>query len=472
MYVAQAIDQTLVERAADAREARLALAGLRLTLKNIEPGQWVMPAFGGLLCFIFSNWFETSALFTWLGAVILCALSAALLRGRFAAADVRPENASRWILALTAHQFAFNSVWAGQAFFFWVPGDHLNHMIVLLVLASSLAAGAALASPCDAFKYPTFVPFGGIAVLRTALEAEPIYLALCAATALYVLYQFHMFRQMNANARAMLSLREDKSDLIERLEGARLESDRARVRAETASRAKSDFLANMSHELRTPLNAIIGFSEMMKLEALGPMTNPTYKSYAGDIHNSGLHLLGLINDILDLSRIEAGRFQISPEDLNLKTLAVDTLRMFDIRARNGGISLVCDVEDDLLLHADNRGLRQVMLNLVSNAVKFTPTGGTVTLFGRRNAQGGAEFGVRDTGVGIPQKDVDLVFENFGQAQHEIKVMERGTGLGLPIVKGIITVHSGVVRLESTLGQGTTVTCYLPVSRVRRGKSAA
>lgn len=113
-----------------------------------------------------------------------------------------------------------------------------------------------------------------------------------------------------------------------------------------------------------------------------------------------------------------------------------------------------------------------MLNLVSNAVKFTPTGGTVTLFGRRNAQGGAEFGVRDTGVGIPQKDVDLVFENFGQAQHEIKVMERGTGLGLPIVKGIITVHSGVVRLESTLGQGTTVTCYLPVSRVRRGKSAA
>jgi two-component system cell cycle sensor histidine kinase PleC len=214
----------------------------------------------------------------------------------------------------------------------------------------------------------------------------------------------------------------------------------------------------------------------MRLEALGPLENRTYKGYAGDIHMSGQHLLNLINDILDLSRIEAGRYTIKAVDVDLKSLSDAILRMFDIRAEKAGISLVLDIDADLQLFADERGIRQVMLNLISNAVKFTRNGGTVRVFGHRSPHGGAEFGVSDTGVGIAQHEVALVFENFGQGQHDITLSEKGTGLGLPIVKGIVEAHGGVVKLVSEIGKGTTVTVFFPKARAihsaRPGVSSA
>jgi two-component system cell cycle sensor histidine kinase PleC len=261
---------------------------------------------------------------------------------------------------------------------------------------------------------------------------------------------------------SMLMLREEKSDLVDRLAAERDEAETAKTRAEAASRAKSEFLANMSHELRTPLNAILGFSEVMKSEVFGPLGKPIYLEYSGHIHSSGEHLLGLINDILDLSRIEAGSIQLNLTPIDLELLGHDALSMVKHRADAAGSHLRLRTAPDLPeCMADQRALRQVLLNLLSNAVKFTPKDGTITLFARPSDCGGVEFGVSDTGAGISPRDLKKVFEPFGQGQHDIAVCEKGTGLGLPIVKGLIEAHGGTVSLQSTLGEGTTVTVSFP-----------
>jgi two-component system cell cycle sensor histidine kinase PleC len=264
----------------------------------------------------------------------------------------------------------------------------------------------------------------------------------------------------------LLRFRAQKDDLIAELEEAKAISDEARRRAEEANVAKSRFLATMSHELRTPLNAILGFSEVMHAEIMGPMENRLYKEYAGNIHQSGSHLLHLINEILDLSRIEAGRFVVRAEEINVPEAIRTAHAMFELRAATMGIKLKSEIDPALpLLLADERACRQILINLISNALKFTPPGGTVTTFARRAAGGGMEVGVSDTGAGIDPADVATVFEAFGQGRHDIAVNEKGTGLGLPIVRGLVEAHGGKVSLDSVLGKGTTVICTFPRERL-------
>jgi two-component system cell cycle sensor histidine kinase PleC len=233
-----------------------------------------------------------------------------------------------------------------------------------------------------------------------------------------------------------------------------------------ASHAKSEFLANMSHELRTPLNAILGFSEVMKGEVLGPLGKPVYVEYVGHIHGAGQHLLGLINDILDLSRIEAGRMTIEPEPIAMQAVCADALSLIKVRSDAAGltVSLSCDGPFPTLV-ADQRAVRQILLNLLTNAVKFTPRGGRIELFVRRERCGGVAVGVTDTGCGIAPRDQAKVFEPFGQGKHDVAVIEKGTGLGLPIVKGLAEAHGGHVRLDSVKGKGTTVTVVFPAGCV-------
>jgi two-component system cell cycle sensor histidine kinase PleC len=275
-----------------------------------------------------------------------------------------------------------------------------------------------------------------------------------------------MSRNVFLTARDMLLLREDRNDLIEQLTAAKIESDKARQRAETASQAKSEFLANMSHELRTPLNAILGFSEIMKGEVFGPLGSPQYTEYSRHINDSGHHLLGLFNDVLDLAKIEAGRYVVRPVEIDVRN-AIDTaMKMFTVQADQGNVSLTVDVDHGLpLLLADERATQQILLNLISNAVKFTPAGGAVTVFARRSPSGGMEVGVIDTGCGIDPADINTVFEAFGQGQHDVAARDKGTGLGLPIVRGLVEAHGGKVKLDSTLGKGTTFTCSFPRERL-------
>lgn len=271
--------------------------------------------------------------------------------------------------------------------------------------------------------------------------------------------------QLLKNANTMLEYRADKDHLIAELETANAVSDEARRRAEAANLAKSRFLATMSHELRTPLNAILGFSEIMKDEVLGPMTNKNYRSYAEDIHGSGEHLLNLINEILDLSRIEAGRHELHEESIYLQDVVAECGTMMKVRANAKSITLHHAHQAGLpRVWADERAVRQVILNLMSNAVKFTPVGGEVRVNLGPTSDGGQYVSIRDNGPGIPKEEIPTVLEAFGQGSHAIKSAEQGTGLGLSIVQALISMHDGKFTIRSKPREGTEVIVSLPPSR--------
>jgi two-component system cell cycle sensor histidine kinase PleC len=271
----------------------------------------------------------------------------------------------------------------------------------------------------------------------------------------------------------MIRLEQERGGLIDGLKTAKEQSDSARERAETASRAKSAFLANMSHELRTPLNAILGFSEISHTKAMGAGVSDQYSEYAGHIHGSGRHLLSLINDILDLAKIEAGRLVLREIDVDLSRLVDDAVTMFGAQAKAGGIVLAVDVPSSCpFVKGDERALRQILVNLLSNAIKFTLPAGHVTAFVTPLADGSVVFGVEDTGVGIAREEHEKVFESFGQGRHDAILSDHGTGLGLPIVRGLAEAHGGRVSLHSAPNEGTRVSVILPKERVVEAMRAA
>ena len=239
----------------------------------------------------------------------------------------------------------------------------------------------------------------------------------------------------------------------------------AREQAEGANRAKSDFLAVMSHELRTPLNAIIGFSEIIKSEIMGPIGNPKYGEYASDVFDSAQHLLGLINDILDLSKIEAGKMELEEEDVDVAEVIGACLRLVTERAMKGGVELITKVPDDLpALRFDERKLKQILVNLLSNAVKFTTDGGTVTIRSWFRPEDGFVLQVADTGIGIAPESIERALTPFGQVDSRLDRKYEGTGLGLPLTKSLVEKHGGSLDLQSEVGVGTTVTVRLPKER--------
>jgi two-component system cell cycle sensor histidine kinase PleC len=244
------------------------------------------------------------------------------------------------------------------------------------------------------------------------------------------------------------------------------EATAAKADAQRANKAKSELLANMSHELRTPLNAVIGFSEMMRDEILGPLGHDRYREYAADIHYSGTLLLDLINDILDLSKAEAGRLELVYEVVDLEECARTSARLMRERAARARVALDCRRLSPVPpLRADRRRLQQIFLNLLSNAIKFTPPGGSVVVFTTRAPDGGARLIVEDTGVGIADEDIPKVLEPFGQIAAITQQQREGTGLGLPIVLKLARAHGGDMSLHSSPGIGTTVIIDLPPHRL-------
>src|SRR6185503_19088785 len=224
---------------------------------------------------------------------------------------------------------------------------------------------------------------------------------------------------------------------------------------------KSDFLANMSHELRTPLNAIIGFSEVLSERMFGEI-NEKQADYLKDIHESGKHLLSLINDILDLSKIEAGRMDLELSSFHLPTALSNAMTLVRERAQRHGIALDLQVDKRLAdFNADERKFKQILLNLLSNAVKFTPDGGRVDVSVKLNGKA-AEFAVRDTGIGIAAADQEKVFAEFVQVGRDYTRKAEGTGLGLALTRRFVELHGGEIRLESAPGKGSTFTFTLPI----------
>jgi len=236
--------------------------------------------------------------------------------------------------------------------------------------------------------------------------------------------------------------------------------------AEAANRAKTEFLANMSHELRTPLNAIIGFSEVIKSEMLGSLGVERYRYYAQDIFDSGHHLLVVINDILDISKVEAGEFDLNDEEIDLAEIIEQSLRLVRERAKAQRLDLIVDTDPELpYVLVDQRLIKQSLINLLTNAVKFTPGPGSVCVHSRVEADGTLALSVTDTGVGIAEDDIAKVLLPFTQVESVISRGQQGTGLGLPLAKSFLEVQGGSLEVDSRLGEGTTVTLRLPAERL-------
>ncbi|MGM0561240.1 MAG: PAS-domain containing protein [Pseudomonadota bacterium] len=261
-------------------------------------------------------------------------------------------------------------------------------------------------------------------------------------------------------------------DVSER-RNAEAEMLQAMQATELANRTKSEFLATMSHELRTPLNAIIGFAEIMERQMLGPLGDERYRAYSHDIRESGTHLLQIINDILEVSKAEAGRLELFEETFCLQQLVESSIRLVQHRAENNGIDLdYAMAVPELMLYADQRRLKQVLLNVLSNAIKFTPEGGRVHLEVVHVQESGVDITIRDSGIGIGAEDIQRVFEPFTQLDSGLGRRHEGTGLGLPLSRTLVELHGGELILESTPNEGTLVTIHLPPECLVEGQGAA
>ena len=373
---------------------------------------------------------------------------------------------AHWQRRLLICEFGNGIVWAGFALVGMGTTDSSSHVFIFASLIVVLAIRMTFASTVLTILYVGTIPMLLAVVMRLLLLNNPFYWAMASMAVGVHVYFIFLAKGLNATALAMLEFRAEKDALIAELEQEKATSDEARRRAEGANVAKSRFLATMSHELRTPLNAILGFSEVMKAEILGPMDNKSYLEYAGNIHDSGRHLLHLINEILDLSRIEAGRYELHEEPVRLTDIAEDCHRLLKLRAESKGLQIVLDFEDDLAqIWVDERAMRQICLNLLSNALKFTPKGGRITVRVSAVPDGGQAMIVKDTGPGIPKDEIPKVMQAFGQGSLAHQNAEGGTGLGLPIVKNLVELHGGEFELRSELRKGTEAIVLLPATRV-------
>ena len=346
------------------------------------------------------------------------------------------------------------------------PATFSSHVFIFATLMVVLAIRMTFASTLPRVFLAGTVPMTMAVAGRLFTLGDPFYFALASMAIGIHVFFVYLARGLHSTALAMVEYRAEKDSLISELEEASAISDEARRRAEAANKAKSRFLATMSHELRTPLNAIMGFSEVMEKELLGPIGTDLYREYSQNIYRSGEHLLCIINEILDLSRIEAGRYDLHEETMRLTDIAEDCQRLVKIKADAKSLHLVEDFAPDLPhVWADPRAMRQICLNLLSNALKFTPKGGRITLIVGHTQDGGQFMTISDTGPGIPKEEIPRVLQAFGQGSLAHETAEGGTGLGLPIVQNLIQLHGGTFDLTSELRKGTEVTVTLPPQRV-------
>jgi two-component system, cell cycle sensor histidine kinase PleC len=376
-----------------------------------------------------------------------------------------PANLRSWRLRFILLDLFFGVAWT-LLLVQPVGGDEQASTFLLFVLLLVVAVSSMLASSLPvavlALTLPVTIAIALDFILKGTLHAYILAVMVLAAEGYFSLLAYRLYSSMLAT----LEARAEKEALFAELEQSKSISDEARRRAEAANIAKSRFLAQMSHELRTPLNAILGFSEVMKGEIFGTHTVPMYKDYAADIHSSGVHLLNLINEILDLSRIEAGRYELNEEPVSLARVVEDCHHLLKLRASNRGITIHEIFEPDMpRLWADERAVRQICLNLLSNAIKFTPQYGEIWLKAGWTASGGQYMSVKDTGPGIPEEEIPVVLASFGQGSNSIKSAEQGAGLGLPIAKNLIDLHGGTFALKSKLRIGTEVIVTFPPERV-------
>ena len=419
----------------------------------------------GTVGFLSGLWIGATAASLWTATVL--AIHALIVNNcrQFLSETATTPDLKRWRRRFVILDLLYGLAWMYNLIRL-IGQDEGSSTFMLFVMLLVVAVSSMLASSLPIAVFAATIPVTFAVALNFALRGElHSYILAIMAIAAQGYFALLAYRLYSSGLAALIA-RAEKDALIGELEQAKSISDDARRRAEGANIAKSQFLAQMSHELRTPLNAILGFSEVMKAEVFGTHKVAAYKDYSNDIHVSGQHLLNLINEILDLSRIEAGRYELNEEPVSLPIVVEDCHHLLKLRAQNRGITIHEVFEPELpRLWADERALRQICLNLLSNAIKFTPAGGEIWLKVGWTAAGGQYMSVKDTGPGIPDEEIPVVLSSFGQGSNAIKSAEQGAGLGLPIAKSLVDMHNGTFTLKSKLRIGTELIATFPPERV-------
>lgn len=467
-----------VQKSADARVLK---AQLDLIAEVVHSARFTAPLWALCAALLASN----HGLFGQMPVSITLLLPAAIAAATFSAsriADIYCRDTSShndyerlrpWFARFIGMQVVTSTIWGVMPWLLWDAGNLLNHIFLALAVVSVLAwFVVARASHVEMFM-ASVVPLVTLADLRFAGSGTLPGIGIALVLTAYAVQLFLDGRRLNRHFDEDSRLRFEVEDLARELEEARDEALRKRFEAETANASKTAFLANMSHELRTPLNAILGFSEIIAKECFGHIDNSRYTEYATDIHSSGAHLLSLINDLLDVAKIEAGRMDIEPEVLDVRRTLDTALKLVGAKARERHQELVIDVEPNTPeLFADERALKQILINLVSNAVKFTPEGGRIDVVAGQSHSGDFQIMVADNGPGIPREKIDKIFMPFNQVDNRYDRQGGGTGLGLALVRGLCELHGGRAWIESEQGQGCRAYVVLPISAAAHQRGRA
>lgn len=363
-----------------------------------------------------------------------------------------------WRSLLCAVWVGHALVWGALVWVFWDQANPVNQAILCTValgvivsyffsLTTHFPALVAALATLTVMQWSAFLNYGG-ALSHVFMVAFPLFVAVLLNYGFGASRKYHIALQL------------------------RFENEALAAAVTRANQAKNDFLASMSHELRTPLNAIIGYSDLMRQRTFGPVTPARYANYVDDIHTSGQHLLQMINDLLDLSKIEAGMREYTFAPIRLSDIASDAMRFIEPQAERAHVGVMLDAKVDVVVKADERAIKQITINLLSNAVKFSRPGGIAVVFCELRPDNSVAFGVKDTGIGMTPEMQQKAVEPFAQASDAYTVEGRGTGLGLPIVKALIEAHQGHLKIESTPGVGSKIWIEFPAERVVRKAKAA
>lgn len=409
----------------------------------------------------------------WAGIFAMVTVGMAVVELRYRHALPTLKNAKTWVAARVTLGMATGIMMGAGAFLLPAQGNLASELMIYIVLITGVSITFIGYTTMPAYSIGVASTSMGLLALNFLRAQDRFHYTLAVMVVISLFFLIKKALEVSGTTTEAIRLNERLRTVNEQL---RSEVDRrheaegearvARDVALRASSAKSDFLANMSHELRTPMNAVIGFSGALKSGIAGPL-NDKQAEYVEDIQNSGEHLLVLINDLLDLSTVEAGKFEVRPEAFDLSEQIDRCMPLVRKQAETGGVAIDIDVPDDMpMLRADRRLVRQMVVNLLSNAIKFSARGRRVTLTARHGVTGTVTVSVTDTGAGIPPADIARVLLPFEQT--ELGKTKEGTGLGLPLVKRIAELHGGDFILESVLGEGTVATIQFPGSAIADG----
>ncbi|NNF80166.1 MAG: HAMP domain-containing histidine kinase [Rhizobiales bacterium] len=428
-----------------------------------------MPALAVLMATAALMWSSVVSVGYWLSTIFICQGIQLILCRNYRLEDPRKVDLVKWGSRLASSELGYALAWCSLLFVFWDPANDVQRAFMVATLIVVTSVRLVVSAHFLPIIFAGTVPITLAIVLKCALAGEPLYLAMAGIAVLVELYFVQLAKRIQQTARDMLAYRSQKDALIAELERSNAISDEARRRAEHNANSKTRFLATVSHELRTPLNAVIGFSEIMKEEMLGKHQVDSYREYSADIHSAGTYLLGLINEILDHTKLEANKYQLHLEPIEIAKIAKECIGLVQLKADEGNLTLKLIAPTRLpRVMADERAVKQICLNLLSNAIKFTPEGGRVTLTISITRLGTLQVSVRDTGIGIAEEEIPEVLTSFGQSSKSFDMAKEGVGLGLPIVDGLVRLHGGRMQIRSQVNAGTEVVIEFPEKSVPKG----